>query len=175
MTADLTIRETTASEKSRIASLYPKAFPDEDLLPLVLALLDERQGVLSLAGYRAEGLVAHGLFTPCGVERCDGTGALLGPVGVLPSLQRLGLGGALIRAGLEQMTRRGVHQVFVLGDPGYYRRFGFEPERGVIAPYPLPEAWADAWQSVTLAGRLPLAEGHLSVPAPWMEPALWGP
>jgi putative acetyltransferase len=33
----------------------------------------------------------------------------------------------LIRWGLEQAERAGWHGVFVLGDPRFYRRFGFDP------------------------------------------------
>ncbi len=70
--------------------------------------------------------------------------------------------------------KRGIKQVFVLGDPAYYQRFGFSPERQVLTPYPLPEEYGnDAWQSMPLAACAPLAAGRLSLPEPWMEPALW--
>jgi putative acetyltransferase len=93
----------------------------------------------------------------------------------MPSLQRQGLGTSLVRAGLERLEKIGIKQVFVLGDPAYYQRFGFSPERQVLAPYTIPEEWADAWQSIPLAAGALLAAGRLSLPEPWMEPALWGP
>ena len=67
----------------------------------------------------------------------------------------------------------GVERIFVLGDPAYYRRFGFEPERRIAPPYELPEAWADAWRSTAIGSGPPLAPGALRVPPPWADPALW--
>jgi putative acetyltransferase len=51
----------------------------------------------------------------------------LGPLAVEPADQARGLGGMLVRAGLEACAARGAGLVFVLGHPGYYPRFGFEP------------------------------------------------
>ncbi len=175
MTDKLVIRETTSGEITQLLKLYPQAFPDEELRPVVSALLEVGPEVLSLARFDGDALVAHVLFTICGTEEGDLTGALLAPLGVMPLLQRQGLGSLLVRAGLERLEKRGIRQVFVLGDPAYYQRFGFSPERQVLTPYPIPEDWADALQSMPLAARPPLAAGRLSLPKPWMEPALWGP
>ena len=171
----IAIRETVSGDAEQVLALYPQAFPEEELRPVVSALLGLGPEVLSLAGFDGAQVVGHVLFTLCGAQGQGRTGALLAPLGVLPSYQRRGLGTSLVRAGLDRLAARGVAQVFVLGDPAYYGRFGFAPERGVMAPYPLPEDWAGAWQSLRLAGRAPLAAGRLIVPAPWMEPALWGP
>jgi hypothetical protein len=43
-----------------------------------------------------------------------------------------------------------VGKVLVLGDPAYYGRFGFAKETAIQPPYPLPEAWDGAWQSLVL-------------------------
>jgi putative acetyltransferase len=51
----------------------------------------------------------------------------LGPIGVVPSRQRRGIGSALMRAALEEAGRRGEVAVMLLGDPAFYPRFGFEP------------------------------------------------
>ena len=174
MANKLAIRETTSGDIAQVLALYPQAFPEEELRPVVSTLLEEGPEVLSLAWFDGNALVGHVLFTICGTEERDQTGALLAPLGVLPLLQRQGLGCSLVRAGLERLQKRGIKQVFVLGDPAYYRRFGFSPERQVLAPYPIPEEWADAWQSMPLAARAPLAAGRLLLPEPWMEPALWG-
>jgi predicted N-acetyltransferase YhbS len=50
----------------------------------------------------------------------------LGPVAVLPDCRRRGIAAALVREGLKRATYDGWAGVFVLGDPNYYRRFGFE-------------------------------------------------
>jgi putative acetyltransferase len=51
----------------------------------------------------------------------------LGPLGVLPGLQRDGAGKALCRAGIEACRAAGAPFVVVLGHPPYYPRFGFVP------------------------------------------------
>ncbi|WP_160716417.1 GNAT family N-acetyltransferase [Chitinophaga solisilvae] len=51
----------------------------------------------------------------------------LAPVAVLPSEQNKGIGGALIRKGLEIATRLGYEAAIVLGHENYYPVFGFEP------------------------------------------------
>ncbi|MFD3190466.1 GNAT family N-acetyltransferase [Sedimentitalea sp. HM32M-2] len=175
MTARPQVRETTPQDIAEILKLYPQAFPDEDLRPVVAALLAERRGVLSLAGFDGDDLMAHVLFSRCATGDGNMAGALLGPLAVAPVHQRQGIGSALVRAGFGHLEKAGVRQVFVLGDPSYYARFGFSREARVTAPYPMPEEWAGAWQSVVLAGCAPLEEGSLRLPTPWMEPALWSP
>ncbi|MBY8976165.1 N-acetyltransferase [Rhodobacteraceae bacterium NNCM2] len=167
-------RETDAADLAEILALYPRAFPDEDLTPVVTALLGEGSAVRSLATFVEGALAAHALFTRCGTGGSDRGGALLGPLCVAPEMQRQGLGGALIGEGLARLAARGDRQVFVLGDPGYYRRFGFAPERLVEPPYALPADWREAWRSLSLNGEEPLAPGKLTLPSPWMQPALWG-
>ena len=51
----------------------------------------------------------------------------LGPVGVLPAFQGMGIGSRLIRQGLEDCQSVGYDAVVVLGHPNYYPRFGFRP------------------------------------------------
>lgn len=173
MTNRLVIRKTTPADTAQILALYPQAFPDEDLRPVVSALLKEGSQVLSLATFDRDALIAHVLFSLCTTEGQYQTGALLGPLGVIPPRQRQGLGNALVRNGLDRLEKSGVSQVFVLGDPAYYQRFGFSPERHVLTPYPLPAEYGDAWQSMPLATRAPLLAGRLSLPEPWMDAALW--
>jgi len=168
------IRETTPEDTAEVLALYPQAFPEEDLRPLVSALLAEGPRVLSLAAYEGGRLAGHVLFALCGTTGPDHSGAILGPLGVMPGSQRQGLGSALVWDGLERLRGMGIRQVFVLGDTAYYGRFGFRPERQVLPPYPLPEAWAEAWQSVLLGAGKGLAAGRLSLPGPWMDAALWG-
>ncbi|MFC3614406.1 GNAT family N-acetyltransferase [Lutimaribacter marinistellae] len=164
------IRETRAVDRTKLLALYPKAFPEEDLTAVVAALLD-REDVLSLTAVAGDP-IGHVAFTRCGPDR---SGALLGPLAVSPDNQAAGIGTALVRAGFDRLTEGGVHQVFVLGDPSYYQRFGFEAEHSVEPPYALPAEWDGAWQSVSLAGRAPLPAGPLSLPAPWMDRSLWAP
>jgi putative acetyltransferase len=88
-------------------------------------------------------------------------------------MQRKGWGGALVREGLVRLRNQSVTGVLVLGDPAYYGRFGFQAEPDIAPPFPLPQEWAGAWQSLPL-GKEPLGEGPLKVPQVWHDPKLWG-
>lgn len=169
MTEQPQLRETTPRDLPPVLAIYPLAFPDEDLCPLVSDLTSGAVDVLSLGAFDGDTPVGHALFS------IEGGAALLGPVCVSPEHQQRGLGSALIREGVSRLGATGTRQVFVLGDPGYYARFGFEPERRVSTPCPIPPEWRDAWQSLTIAGREPLPAGPLTLPGPWMDPALWSP
>ncbi len=175
MIEEIEIRESLPSDIASIEKLYPDAFPDEDLLPLVRELLREEPIVLSLVGIVARALVGHVIFTTCSIAGRTDNVALLGPLAVALAYQRQGIGNSLVREGLQRLENAGMTQVYVLGDPAYYERVGFEPEAGVTPPYPLPEEWRSAWQSVSLQNAEQPPHGKLYVPQPWLQPALWSP
>ncbi|MDF1609597.1 GNAT family N-acetyltransferase [Hoeflea sp. YIM 152468] len=169
------IRQSRPNDIPAFDSLYSAAFPDEDLLPLVRQLLGQDSGILSLVAEAEAALAGHILFTSCGISGSDTSAALLAPLAVAPDWQRQGIGTGLIREGLTQLRSAGISQVYVLGDPAYYRRSGFKTGTGVAPPYPLPEQWRDAWQSLSLGSIPSPAEGRLLLPEPWLQPALWSP
>ena len=170
------LRETTSDDMSALRTLYPAAFPEEDLVPLVCRLLDDTENVLSLVAISDGVLVGHIAFTRCDVVQGGDRISLLGPLAVAPSAQKQGIGSRLVRGGFERLASMGCHQVQVLGDPDYYRRFGFEQDDDLMPPYNLPAAWRPAWQSVLVTeaagSRL---KGRLSVPPAWREKSLWLP
>lgn len=169
------IRESGPRDLDGIERLYPDAFPDEELRPLVGALLQDVPEVVTLVATDDGALVGHVVFTPGRVA--DGTFpvALLGPLAVATAYQKRGIGTALVRAGLDRLRSVGFDQVFVLGDPAYYSRLGFVTERSVAPPFSLPDEWGDAWQSIALRHAPSNLSGKLVVPGAWNEPALWAP
>lgn len=52
---------------------------------------------------------------------------ILGPVCCLNAVSGRGVGSALMRAAIEKAKERGERAIFLMGDPRYYRRFGFVP------------------------------------------------
>lgn len=173
------IRDGVPGDREAIRALYAAAFPEEDLVPLVTDLIGSDACRLSLVAAEGDGPVGHiaftdCAFTDCAIAGCADRAVLLGPLAVAPARQRQGIGSALVRAGFARIAAGGPVHVFVLGDPAWYGRLGFAPETRVAPPYPLPEAWRAAWQSVRLGGAAP-ARGTLSVPAPWNQAALWAP
>ena len=180
MIDSLQIRPVRVSDGLGLRTLYGRAFPDEDLLSVVDELHDEGSSAVSLvstveteAGENA--VVGHAVFTPCRIDDYPYPVALLGPLAVLPDYQRHGVGSALVRAGLKHMDAAGITQVYVLGDPAYYGRFGFEPETRIAPPYPLPEEWRGAWQSLSFRGDTADVRGTLMVPSAWRRRGLWAP
>jgi putative acetyltransferase len=167
------IRFAEPSDLGALESLYPLAFPDEDLLPIVRALHSAPGDAMSLIAAVNAQVVGHAVFSRCRVG--NAMAALLGPLAVVPEGQRQGIGTALVTAGLDQMRDEGARVVCVLGDPDYYRRFGFRPDPRIEPPYRLPEAWREAWQSQYLNDGEPSCAGKLEVPAPWLHEALWLP
>jgi predicted N-acetyltransferase YhbS len=61
---------------------------------------------------------------------------LLGPVAVAAEYRNVGLGGRLIRRSLERAAGLGYRSAVLVGDEGYYRRFGFRPGslNGIVMP-----------------------------------------
>jgi putative acetyltransferase len=70
----------------------------------------------------------------------------LGPIGVLPERQAAGVGSALMHAVLGAADALGEPLVALLGDPAYYRWFGFvtASDLGVTPPVP---AWGRHFQA----------------------------
>jgi putative acetyltransferase len=70
-------------------------------------------------------IVGHIAFSPITVA--DGSAGWygLGPVSVLPTLHRRGIGTALINQGLSVLKTLGAQGCALVGDPAYYVRFGF--------------------------------------------------
>jgi putative acetyltransferase len=87
-----------------------------------------RAGALSvsLVAERDGEIVGHVAFSPVKISDGSQDWYGLGPVAVLAELQHQGIGTALINRGLEAVRALGARGCVVLGEPGYYGRFGFE-------------------------------------------------
>lgn len=86
---------------------------------------------LSLVAEDEGAVVGHVAFSPVTVAGADVGWFGLGPVSVLPARQGHGIGAALIRDGIARLAARGAAGCVLLGDPGYYRRFGFANDPGL--------------------------------------------
>lgn len=87
---------------------------------------------LSLVAASADEVLGHAAFSPVTIEGEDRGWFGLGPVSVRPDHQRQGLGQALIHDGLERLKQKRANGCVVLGEPAYYRRFGFEHDPKLI-------------------------------------------
>ena len=132
--ADFLFRPATVRDRKEINELLVSAFPTALEARLVHMLREDDEIVYSLVASEHTGIVGHALFSRMSAP----AGSLaLGPVAVTASRRRQGIAAQLIRAGLECARSDAWTAVVVLGNPSYYRRFGFSQEvvRGMSSRY----------------------------------------
>lgn len=103
----------------------------------------------------------------CSRAHVDGAPALgLGPLAVHPDRQRRGTGLALVHTVLGAADALGEPLVVLLGDPGYYARFGFRlaAEFGVTPPV---AEWAPHFQARPLSAFTPGLRGRFRYAEPF--------
>jgi predicted N-acetyltransferase YhbS len=129
-TNGLEIRAEESDDHEAISALITAAFleaehRDGNEAAIVEALRSDGALAISLVACDGPQLVGHAAFSEVALDRehCGWFG--VEPVAVLPAHQRRGIGKALIDAGLAMLRTRGARGCVVLGDPDYYRRFGF--------------------------------------------------
>ena len=146
------IREAADSELNHVLCVERLAFGREEEAELVRELLKDPSAkpILSLLAFKDDLPVGHILFTKAHLEPCQNPTidlAILAPLAVVPDAQKQGIGGKLIKTGLELLSKSGVGLVFVLGHPEYYPKHGFQPAGclGFETPYSIPHEHATAW------------------------------
>ncbi len=136
------IREEVPGDRDLIGALLDLAFGGTEESLLVERLRAESAVIAALVATENERVLGHILFSELPIETGGSSlrAAALAPLAVAPERQRQGIGTSLVRAGLEACRENGVAAVIVLGDPDYYRRFGFSSEaaRNLHAPFSGP-------------------------------------
>jgi len=90
----------------------------------------------------------------------------LGPLGVRPDRQRAGVGSALMHAVLGAGDALGEPLVALLGDPGYYARFGFRLSREYQITPPVA-SWQPHFQVRLLTAYRPSVRGMFRYAEPF--------
>ena len=174
------IRKALGTDLNDALSVEKQAFGGETEAELVRALLNDptAQPSLSLLAYKETRAIGHILFTA--VHLADDTGKtpayILAPLAVVPDMQKQGVGGKLVKRGLELLSESKTGLVFVLGHPEYYPRFGFQPagRLGFEAPYPIPEKHAGAWMVRELCpGIIRSVQGRIVCARAMDKPEYW--
>lgn len=122
------IRAERLDDVAAIHAVNAAAFPTPDEARLVERLRGDGDLLLSLVAEQDDVMAGHVAFSRMGIDD-NGlwhNAVALAPVAVIPAQQRKGLGSALITRGLQALKARDETLVFVLGDPAYYGRFGFD-------------------------------------------------
>lgn len=81
-----------------------------------------------------EAITEHIAFSPVTISDGSERWFRFGPVSVIPLRQNAGIGAMLIRTGIETLRELGARGCVLLGEPGYYRRFGFEHDPDLRFP-----------------------------------------
>jgi len=141
---NLTIRPERAGDEVAIRRVTATAFAgqphsDGSEPTIVDRLRVDGDLTLSLVAEAADGIVGQVAFSPVSIADGSAKWYGLGPVSVLPEEQGRGIGSRLIEHGLRDLTDRGARGVVLLGDPAYYRRFGFQHDPRLTFPGPPPE------------------------------------
>lgn len=125
--SQITIRRMTTSDAAAVRTVEMEAFGQAAEADIVEALHRDGDTLVSLVAEFDEEIVGHielfrmllnGEPTICG----------LGPVAVSPSRQRIGIGVALVQAGIDALKQDGETLCILLGHPDYYPRFGFSAQ-----------------------------------------------
>ncbi|WP_323118214.1 GNAT family N-acetyltransferase [Burkholderia alba] len=137
-------RVTEAAFRAAPHSTHTESF-------IVAALRRAGQLAISLVAEDGDRLVGHVALSPVAISSGAAGWYGLGPISVTPDLQGSGIGSALLRAALAELPRIGGLGCVVLGEPGYYGRFGFAAHPGLL----LPGVPAPYFQALSLGGPLP--------------------
>ena len=155
----LTIRPETPEDADSIGYVNEQAFGQESESELIEKLRNRGVLTISLVALQDGEIVGHIAFSPVVIESGISSfeAIALAPMAVLPAYRRQGIGGQLVRAGLEECRRLGHEIIVLVGHPDYYPRFGFVPARpkDIECEFEVPE---EAWMILelregALAGR----------------------
>ncbi|MFR8834794.1 GNAT family N-acetyltransferase [Bacteroides sp. K03] len=123
--------------------------------------------------------VGHILFTKAEIEEATIQPLIhiLAPLAVIPDFQKQGIGGLLIRKGIQMLKEKGTKLVFVLGHKEYYPRHGFIQNAqgmGYTTPYPnpTPAEYAEYWMMQALTDE-ELVKGRIKCADALFKPEHW--
>jgi len=127
----LRIRAERESDHADVKGLLVLAFGRENEGKLVEALrkdeaFDEEVTLVAVVDRQ---LIGHVMFSQLKIESESGSvpALALAPLAVRPDFQNQGIGTLLVEEGIKAARGGGHRIVIVVGDPGFYSRFGFSP------------------------------------------------
>ena len=125
------LRKETVADVEAITEVTIAAFKNHQISNhteqfIINALRDANALTISLVAEIDGRVVGHIAFSPVIIS--DGTKDWygLGPVSVLPDYQKQGIGKSLINEGLSLLKDMSGKGCALVGDPNYYKRFGFK-------------------------------------------------
>ncbi len=139
------IRPETPSDYLAIRQVVAAAFGRSAEADLVERIRQSSGYIpeLSLVAEIGGIIVGHVMISSASLRHESGERsiAMLSPLAVDPTVQRCGIGSALVEAAAALADQAGEAFVVLEGSPSYYRRLGFEPASRYGMTLPLPD-WA---------------------------------
>lgn len=159
----MNIRPAESRDRAAIREILLAAFPGPGEAKLVEGLRSQGDAAIELVAEERGHILGHILFSPV---RAPFPALALGPVAVARDRQGQGIGSALIEAGHERARQQAHDAIFVLGDPAYYQRFGYDLAlaAGFDSPYAGPH-----FMVLALAGDLPSRDGEICYARPFAD------
>ena len=129
----MNIRSERGGDEPAIHELTLKAFEpmpysDGSEAPIADQLRKDGDLTISLVATNETGIIGHLAFSPVAIGGEHGGWYGLGPVSVHPDFQKLGIGSKLINEGLLQLEALKAVGCVLVGNPDFYRRFGFRSD-----------------------------------------------
>jgi predicted N-acetyltransferase YhbS len=158
---DITVRKERAADIDAIGRLTEAAFRDHPLSNhteqfIISALRRCDRLTLSLVAVDGDAILGHLALSPVTISSGATGWYGLGPVSTLPSRQREGIGSLLIEFALAELKRIGAAGCVVLGDHGFYGRFGFMACPGLE----LPGVPAEHFHAISFGAEPPTGSVH---------------
>jgi putative acetyltransferase len=128
------IRKLIPENHAKVSALLRQAFPgSNEEVQLVEDLHKNEKPLHEWVCIHTNKIIAYIAFSNA-YRGADVCGLHLAPLAVNPEFQNQGVGSELLRFTLRQDVIR-EKTLFVLGDPGFYKKFGFEPCDKPICPF----------------------------------------
>jgi putative acetyltransferase len=154
----VTLREEGDGDQGQVRDLLEASFPGTGEALLVDRLRSDGDIVLSLVGEDGGVIVGYVAFSRLIVAGPYGDfpAVALAPLAVYPEYQQRGIATRLIREAHACLAALGETLSVVLGEPGYYGRFGYSNRRAARfeSEYQSPYLMALSFGSAPSEGRL---------------------
>ena len=120
------IREAQESDLEEVFNLIHSAFGNRAESDLVKQLISDGDVLINLVVESSDTIIGNVVVSKITMEPdlglfCGG----VAPVSVVPDQQSSGVGSKLMTAAINESKKMGIDALFLLGDPNYYKRFGF--------------------------------------------------
>jgi putative acetyltransferase len=169
---EIRIRQEIEEDYKRVYEINEMAFGQENESKLIEKIRKGPNFVpeLSLVAEKDNTIVGHILFSKIKiVGESEYETLMLAPLAVVPELQKQGIGGKLIKKGIENAIELGFESIIVVGHKDYYPKFGFQKASkwGIQSSIEVPD---EAFMAIELTEKaLENRAGVVQFPQEFME------